>query len=139
MRKFLIGVAGFAVAAGIGVPQAEAAELTGGIKGEPQTSLRIQVRNIEGARYVTRITFKDIPVQCDSGPSTTSGSGTAGGEGEPGLAVESREFSGPWKFGKVKGKFKGGGKLTGTLSISVDSGGPQGECRSGRLEYVVHD
>jgi hypothetical protein len=121
------------------VTQAEAAELKGGIKGEPDTTLRIQVKNVEGARYVTRITFKDIPVQCESGPGSTSGTGSAGEQGEPGLEVESRKFSGPWKFGEVKGKFKGGGKLTGILSISKDAGAPQGDCNSGKLDYVVRD
>jgi hypothetical protein len=123
----------------IGTTQAEAAKFDGGIKGEPDASLSILVKKIEGARYVTRINFKDVPVKCENGQNTTSGTGSAGKDGSLGLKVKQREFSGRWDYGKIEGKFKGAGKLAGEISIAVDAGPPRGECRSGRLDYVVRD
>jgi hypothetical protein len=137
VRKLLIGLVSFAATAGFGLAQAEAAEYKGGIKGDPDASLSIVVKKIDGARYVTRVNFDDVALQCDGGDTKTGGSGTTGKDGEPGLKVKQLEFSGPWKYGKVSGKFKGGAKLTGTVSIKVDAGPPLGDCKSGNLDYVV--
>ena len=138
MRKLLTGVAGMAAVFSLGTGQAQAAELKGGIKGEPDASLSLIVKKINGERYVTRVSFKDVPVRCDSGRSETSGAGPAGKTGDFGLEVKQREFSGPWHYGKIDGKFKGAGKVAGQLSMKFDAGS-RGECRSGKLDYVVRD
>ena len=56
-----------------------------------------------------------------------------------GILIKGGEFSGPWDFGKVSGKIRGGGKIAGTISIRTDAGGSLGECKSGKLDYVVQD
>ena len=139
MRNLLTGVAVAAGMFGIGATQAGAAEFEGGLKDEPQASLSIVVKKIEGARYVTRIKFENVPVKCENGQSLVDGAGPAGQGSNPGLRVRQREFSGPWRYGKIDGKFKGGGKLTGEISITVNGDQAHGECRSGRLGYVVRD
>lgn len=139
MRKLLTGMAGLAAMLSIGVTQAEAARYDGGIKGEPDASLSIFVKNFEGDRYVTRINFKNVPVRCESGRSTTSGSGPAGRDSDFGLRVKQREFSGRWHYGRIDGKFKGSGKVTGELSLNIEVDAAHGECKSGRLEYVARE
>ena len=89
----------------------------GDIKGEPDASLSLTVKKDEGDRYVTRIAFKKIPLQCDNGPTETSGDATAGKPDSPGIEIKGGEFSGPWNYGKVSGKARGGGKLAGTISL----------------------
>ena len=120
----------------IGVAPAEAARYKGEIKGEPDASLTLKVKNFEGDRYVTRVIFKDIPVECNDGAHTTSGDGKAGAS-PPGLLIQQREFSGPWDFGKIDGKARGGGKIAGTVSVRTKQDPPLGLCKSGELEYVV--
>jgi hypothetical protein len=94
------------------------------------------VKNVDDGRAVTRITFKDILVACEGGNTKTSGSGTTAGGG---LEVKDRKFDGNWEYGKVKGTFKGSGKISGTVSISTDAGPPFGNCTSGNQDYVVKD
>ena len=120
----------------IGVAPAEGARYKGQIKGEPGASLTLKVRNIEGDRYLTRVIFKDIPVECNDGTHTTSGDGKAGAN-PPGLVIEQREFSGPWDFGKIAGKARGGGKIAGTVLVKTQQDPPLGTCKSEELEYVV--
>jgi hypothetical protein len=118
---------------------AHAAEYKGDIKGEPHASLSLTVKKDGGDRYVTRIAFKKIPVQCDDGPKTSSGDASAGKPDEPGIKIKGGEFSGSWDYGKVSGKARGGGKLAGTISLKTDAGGSIGVCKSDDLDYVVHD
>ena len=139
MRKLLTLAAGSIAVLGLVAPHAEAAKFEGGIKGEPDASLSILVKNIEGDRYVTRVNFKNVPVRCESGNSTTSGSGPAGRDDAPGLRVKQREFSGRWHYGRIDGKFKGSGKVTGQVSITTETDPSHGECKSGRLDYVVRE
>ncbi|MDQ2675189.1 MAG: hypothetical protein M3Y34_00130 [Actinomycetota bacterium] len=139
MRKLLACAAGLVAMLSVGTTQAEAAKLDGHIKGEPDATLTILVKNFKGDRYVTRVNFKDIPVRCESGRSTTSGSGPAGRDGEFGLPVKEREFSGRWHYGRIDGKFKGSGKVTGELSLTIEVDAAHGECKSGKLEYVVRE
>jgi hypothetical protein len=122
-----------------GTATAQAARYTGEIKGEPEASLRLTVKSIQGDRYVTRIGFRKIPVDCENGQNTTGGDASAGENGSPGLVIQGGEFSGPWDYGKISGKARGGGRIAGTISIKTDGGGSLGECRSGKLEYVVRD
>ena len=136
MRRFLLGLSCVVAVSAVGVASAEAATYKGGIKGEPDTSLKIQVKKFQGDRFVTRITFGDLPVHCESGNTETSGSGVTDGDG---LEVKKKKFEGGWEFGKVKGKFKGSGKLTGRISIAVDAGQPFGDCESGNLDYVTEE
>ena len=136
MHRFATGVAVVIAMGVIGVAPAEAARYKGEIKGEPGASLTLQVKKSEGDRYVTRIAFKDIPVECNDGNHTTSGDGRAGANRD-GLLIQQREFSGPWDFGKIAGKARGGGKIAGTVSIKTQQGAPLGTCKSGDLEYVV--
>jgi hypothetical protein len=135
MRRVLVVVSVVLVLA-VGAGVAQAATFKGGIKGEPQTSLKLKVKKINGDRFVTRVIFDNIPVSCNNGDGESSGEGPAG---EDGLEVKQREFSGEWKYGTIKGRFKGGGKLTGKITVSVDAGPPQGQCDSGKLPYVVRD
>jgi len=116
---------------------AQAAQYKGGIKGEPSASLTLTVKAIEGDRYVTRIEFKRLPVECDGGQNRTSGDASAGKPGEPGIPIEGGEFKGPWDFGRISGKRRGGGKIAGTISLKTDQGPPAGECKTGELKYVV--
>jgi len=123
----------------VGAASAQAAKYEGGIKGEPDTSLTLKVKNIEGDRYVTRIEFKKIPLECEGGETETTGDASAGKPGEPGVEIKSGEFKGPWDYGKVSGKARGGGKIAGTISLKTDAGGSLGDCTSGDLDYVVRD
>ena len=99
----------------------------------------MKVKNIEGDRYVTRIEFKKIPLDCEGGKTNTSGDASAGKPGEPGVEIKGGEFKGPWNYGKVSGKVRGGGKIAGTILLKTDAGGSLGNCSSGDLDYVVHD
>ncbi len=139
MIRFATGLVVVLAVALTGASTAQAATYNGEIKGEPEASLKLTVKDIEGDRYVTRVGFKKIPVDCDGGESTTSGDASAGEPGEPGIEIKGGEFSGPWDFGKISGKVRGGGKIAGTVSIKTDAGGSLGECKSGKLDYVVHD
>lgn len=135
MIRFKTGVAAILAFGVIGVAPAEAARYKGEIKGEPEASLTLKVKKFEGDRYVTRVIFKKIPVECNDGDHTTSGDGKAGGN--PGLLIQQREFSGPWDFGKIDGKARGGGKIAGIVSVKTQQDAPLGLCKSGDLEYVV--
>jgi len=139
VNRFATGLAVVMAVALAGASTAQAATYKGEIKGEPEASLTLIVKEIEGDRYVTRVEFKKIPVDCDGGNSTTGGDASAGGPGEPGIEIKGGEFSGPWNYGKLSGKVRGGGKIAGTISIKTDAGGSLGECKSGKLNYVVRD
>ena len=139
MARFATGLAAVIGAALVWSASADAAVYKGDIKGEPDASLSLTVKRDEGDRYVTRIAFKRIPLQCDNGPTETSGDATAGKPDSPGIEIKSGEFSGPWNYGKVSGKARGGGRLAGTISLKTDAGPPLGDCKSGDLDYVVRD
>ena len=139
MARFATGLALVIGVALVWVAPAQAAVYKGGIKGEPDASLGLTVKKIEGDRYITRISFKKIPVQCNNGPSTTSGDATAGKPNTPGVEIKGGEFKGPWEYGKVSGKARGAGKLAGTISLKTDADPPFGQCQSGDLNFVVRD
>jgi hypothetical protein len=137
VMRFATGLAVVVAVALAGASTAQAAVYKGGIKGEPDASLKLTVKKTMGDRYVTRVGFKKIPVRCDGGKSSTGGDASAGEPDSPGIEINGRKFSGPWDFGKISGKVRGGGKIAGTVSIKTDAGGSLGECKSGKLDYVV--
>ncbi|HYH62472.1 MAG TPA: hypothetical protein VD766_11455 [Solirubrobacterales bacterium] len=138
MARFATGLAVVIGAVLVWVAVAQAAVYKGGIKGEPETRLGLTVKKIEGDRYVTRISFKRIPVECNNGKNTSTGEASAGAPGTPGVEIRGGEFRGPWEYGKVSGEATGG-KLKGTITLKTDAGPPHGECKSGKLKYVVRD
>jgi hypothetical protein len=139
VTRFATGLAVVLAVGLVGASSAQAATYKGGIKGEPDASLTMTVKKIDGDRYVTRIAFKKIPLHCEGGPTETSGDASAGKPGEPGIEIKGSEFSGPWNYGRVSGKARGGGKLAGTISLKTNAGGSLGDCKSGNLDYVVRD
>ena len=67
--RFATGLVVVLAVALTGTSTAQAATYNGEIKGEPDASLKLTVKDIEGDRYVTRIGFKKIPVNCEGGMS----------------------------------------------------------------------
>ena len=123
----------------VGAASAQAAEFEGQIKGEPDTSLTLKVKNIEGDRYVTRIEFKKIPLECEGGKTHDQRRRVGWQAWRTGRRDQGRRVQGPWNYGKLSGKVRGGGKIAGTISLKTDAGGSLGDCKSGDLDYVVHD
>jgi hypothetical protein len=138
VARFATGLPVVLAAGLVGAASAQAAEFKGQIKGEPDTSLTLKVKKIDGDRYVTRIEFKKIPLECEGGKTDTSGDASAGKPGEPGIEIKGGEFKGPWNYGKISGKVRGGGKIAGTILLKTEASG-LGNCSSGDLDYVVHD
>jgi hypothetical protein len=134
--KGLVAVVGAALVLGA---TAHAAQYKGEIKGEPDASLKLTIKNIEGSRYLTRVEFKKLPVECEGGQNLTSGDASAGKPGEPGIMLEGGAFKGPWDFGRITGERRGGGKIAGTITLKTDEGPPTGECKTGELRYVVRE
>jgi hypothetical protein len=139
VARFATGLAVVIGAVLVWVAVAQAAVYKGGIKGEPETRLGLTVKKIEGDRYVTRISFKRIPVECNNGKNTSTGEASAGAPGTPGVEIRGGEFRGPWEYGKVSGEARGGGKIAGTISLKTEADPPLGLCKSGDLDYVVRD
>jgi hypothetical protein len=133
---------GFVVALAVGLAGAssvQAATYKGEIKSEPSASLKLTVKELMGDRYVTRIAFDKIPLHCEGGDTKSSGDASAGQEGSPGIQIKGGEFKGPWDYGKISGKVRGGGKIAGTILLKTNAGGSLGRCSSGKLDYVVRD
>jgi len=138
VARFATGLAVLIAVGLVSVGSAQGAIYKGGIKGDPDASLKMTVKKIEGDRFVTRIEFKKIPLRCDEGRTEASGDATTGKPDSFGLQIKANEFSGPWEYGKVSGEATGG-KLKGTITLKTDAGPPHGECKSGKLKYVVRD
>jgi hypothetical protein len=131
----LLVIAGFALFASTAA--ADAAVYEGHLRGAPETQFDLTITKMDGKRFVDRLDYDEVPVNCENGPQAHNGfNNYFSGNRVRGGAFDIREPN-PGFFTHLVGELKRGGRAAGTYKQRVDFGPPEGICRTGEVEWVA--